>query len=104
MALRRRSPGTPPTDVDWPRRDQGYLGLPPLRRSIGAMAPATHTTDHASWIGSWRPTGLLTELGHALDPTSPAGVVDGLASMGTPGSWAESTDLPVAVERFEEHT
>ncbi|MGH3620747.1 MAG: hypothetical protein ACRDQ5_03030, partial [Sciscionella sp.] len=67
-------------------------------------APATHTTDHASWIGSWRRTGLLTELGHALDPTSPAGVVDGLASMGTPGSWADSTDLPVAVERFEEHT
>lgn len=75
----------------------GYLRLAPLQRSTAPIVPTLQLTRNRDWIGTWRSPQFLGEMGHALDPAAPGGLIGGLAGVGTPVPWDGGAALPLAL-------
>ncbi|HEU4422522.1 MAG TPA: hypothetical protein VFR67_08260 [Pilimelia sp.] len=73
-----------------------WRSLPPVQRQVGEHPLVNPPARFAATLTSWQAPSFLAPLGHAVGGGEPAGIIDGLATTGTPRS-APDADTPMPV-------
>src|SRR5664279_2295457 len=73
-----------------------WRDLPPLQPVVTAISTVAPPDSFARTLATWHNPSFLGSLGHTVDPSGPAGQVDGLAVPVGPRALAPDAELPVA--------